>query len=195
MIKCFHSEPCTECTDTKCIFNRLKNDETLELQGMRKATEKERKSTKNYIDSISKPTGITFDDLMLIHTQGLDEGIRCAICKNHNANDWGCDGGCVVDDEMYKKVMDVIDKALEQTELNSSYNSVNTELETPKPRWIPVTECQPNETGIYIATVKYGDKYAVGQRYYHGQYVGWEDSCVIAWMLFPEPYKEEENGI
>ena len=64
---------------------------------------------------------------------------------------------------------------------------------TPKARWIPVTEYQPNETGTYIATVKYGDKYAVGQRYYHGQYVGWEDSCVIAWMPFPEPYKAESE--
>ena len=60
-------------------------------------------------------------------------------------------------------------------------------------RWIPVSE-EPKEQGSYITTIKYGDKYAVGQRYYHGKYVGWEDSCVIAWMPLPQPYKAESEG-
>ena len=59
--------------------------------------------------------------------------------------------------------------------------------------WIPVSE-EPKEQGSYITTIKYGDKYAVGQRYYHGKYVGWEDSCVIAYMPLPEPYKAESEG-
>lgn len=63
---------------------------------------------------------------------------------------------------------------------------------TPKARWIPVSE-EPKETGSYITTIKYGDKYAVGQRYYHGKYIGWEDSCVIAYMPLPQPYKESED--
>lgn len=61
--------------------------------------------------------------------------------------------------------------------------------ETYQQKWIPVSE-EPKEQGSYITTIKYGDKYAVGQRYYHGKYVGWEDSCVIAYMPLPEPYKE-----
>ena len=61
------------------------------------------------------------------------------------------------------------------------------------PKWIPVSE-EPKEQGSYITTIKYGDKYAVGQRYYHGKYVGWEDSCVIAYMPLPESYKEDDNG-
>ena len=65
--------------------------------------------------------------------------------------------------------------------------------ETYQQRWIPVSE-EPKEQGSYITTIKYGDKYAVGQRYYHGKYVGWEDSCVIAYMPLPEPYKEDSNG-
>lgn len=59
-------------------------------------------------------------------------------------------------------------------------------------RWIPVSE-EPKEQGSYITTIKYGDKYAVGQRYYHGKYVGWEDSCVIAYMPLPQPYKVESE--
>ncbi len=50
-------------------------------------------------------------DLRLIHTQGLDEGIRCAMCTNALANYRGCDGGCIVNEEMYKNVLNVIEKA------------------------------------------------------------------------------------
>lgn len=48
------------------------------------------------------------EDVMEIHTQGLDEGIRCAMCTNSMKSDSGCDGGCRVDEDMYKKVMDTI---------------------------------------------------------------------------------------
>ena len=49
------------------------------------------------------------NDLALIHTEGLDEGIRCAMCTNSMKSDRGCDGSCAVNDAMYKKVMDVIE--------------------------------------------------------------------------------------
>lgn len=49
------------------------------------------------------------NDLVAIHTEGLDEGIRCAMCTNSMANDLGCDGECVVNKSMYEKVMDVIE--------------------------------------------------------------------------------------
>jgi hypothetical protein len=61
-----------------------------------------------------------------------------------------------------------------------------------KQHWTSVSE-EPKEQGTYITTIKYGDKYAVGQRYYHGKYVGWEDSCVIAYMPLPQPYKAESK--
>ena len=51
-------------------------------------------------------------DVKLIHTQGLDEGIRCAMCTNLMANHRGCDGACVVNEIMYKKVLDVIRKQI-----------------------------------------------------------------------------------
>jgi len=43
-----------------------------------------------------------------LYAQGLDEGIRCAMCTNSMANDRGCDGGCVVDTAMYERVLKVI---------------------------------------------------------------------------------------
>jgi hypothetical protein len=52
------------------------------------------------------------DDVMAIHTQGLAEGIRCAMCTNSMKSDRGCDGGCVVDEDMYKKVMDTINNQM-----------------------------------------------------------------------------------
>lgn len=41
---------------------------------------------------------------------GLDEGIRCAMCTNHMKSDRGCDGNCIVNEDMYHKVMDTIYK-------------------------------------------------------------------------------------
>ena len=52
------------------------------------------------------------DDVMAIHTQGLAEGIRCAMCTNTMKSDRGCDGGCVVDEDMYKKVMETINNQM-----------------------------------------------------------------------------------
>ncbi len=63
-----------------------------------------------------------------------------------------------------------------------------------RPMWIPVSERLPEEVGTYMTTVDY-EKYgiAVGQRYYHGKGLGWEDDCVIAWMPLPEPYRTESE--
>lgn len=51
-----------------------------------------------------------WDDSISIHSEGLEEGIRCAMCTNPIHNDRGCDGGCRYDEDMYKKVLDVIDR-------------------------------------------------------------------------------------
>ena len=60
------------------------------------------------------PTGSTTkNDLALIHTWGLDEEIRCIMCTNHMKSDRGCDGGCVVNKDMYKAVMDAIEKRIQ----------------------------------------------------------------------------------
>lgn len=48
-------------------------------------------------------------DLIIIHTTGLEESIRCALCKNPMKTDRGCDGLCSVDENDVQKVLDVID--------------------------------------------------------------------------------------
>lgn len=67
-----------------------------------------------------------------IYTDGLDEGIRCAMCTNTMKSDRGCDGGCVVNNAMYKRVMDVISKAIVQ-EVAKEYGN----------GWIPVEQKLP----------------------------------------------------
>ena len=65
------------------------------------------------------PTGSTTkNDLALIHTWGLDEEIRCIMCTNHMKSDRGCDGSCVVNKDMYKAVMDAIEKRIQSTTKN-----------------------------------------------------------------------------
>ena len=51
-----------------------------------------------------------FYDTISIHTNGLEEGIRCAVCTNHIKSDTGCDGGCCVDENLVKRICDVIHK-------------------------------------------------------------------------------------
>lgn len=46
--------------------------------------------------------------------QHIDLAIRCAMCTNIMANDQGCDGGCRINESMYKAVLDIIDKEIEQ---------------------------------------------------------------------------------
>ena len=69
----------------------------------------------------------TNNDLALIHTEGLDEEIRCAMCTNYMKSDRGCDGSCVVDKDMYKAVMDAIEKRIQPTTKN--YSEVSSELD------------------------------------------------------------------
>ena len=48
------------CEEALDMIKALKQQS---CEDMRDATEEERKSTKDYIDSISKPTGLQFDDV------------------------------------------------------------------------------------------------------------------------------------
>lgn len=47
---------------------------------------------------------------LAIDTDGLDEEIRCEMCRNPMCNDRGCDGNCKYDEELYKKIIQAIDK-------------------------------------------------------------------------------------
>ena len=61
----------------------------------------------------------TKNDLALIHTEGLDEEIRCTMCTNYMKSNRGCDGSCVVNKDMYKAVMDAIEKRIQPTTNNN----------------------------------------------------------------------------
>jgi hypothetical protein len=63
-------------------------------------------------------TGSNTNNLALIHTEGLDEEIRCTMCTNYMKSDRGCDGSCVVNKDMYKAVIDAIEKRILPTTKN-----------------------------------------------------------------------------
>lgn len=64
------------------------------------------------IQALEQETCQETSDTILIHTQGLEEGIRCAMCTNPIKSDRGCDGGCSVNETIYKKVIEVIDNQI-----------------------------------------------------------------------------------
>lgn len=75
---CIHSEEqdglnCYECV--KGMSDKFEVQPT----GMRDATEEERKSVKDYVDSVSKPTGVNFNELLR----------DCGTCKHNTAIDCG----------------------------------------------------------------------------------------------------------
>ena len=101
-----------EYPDIEYIYNVTKK-QLLEIIDKYKA-ESEKNPNKSEI-----PTGsATKNDLALIHTEGLDEEIRCAMCTNSMKSDRGCDGSCVVNKDMYKAVMDAIEKRIQPTNKN-----------------------------------------------------------------------------
>lgn len=87
---------------TKFLYSIADNIGTT---GIEDFTCKDGEKMREIIKALEQPTS---DDVMAIHTQGLAEGIRCAMCTNSMKSDKGCDGGCVVDNKMYKKVMETI---------------------------------------------------------------------------------------
>ena len=140
------------------------------------------------LPSVTPQEPTTKNDLALIHTEGLDEGIRCAMCTNSMKNDRGCDGSCVVDNAMYKKVMDVIES-----------NIANMPTVTPQePRWIPVSERLPEsdeEYHTFLVTDNKG-KVTLSEFYLSisDRKPYWSGMIdVVAWMPLPKPYEPQES--
>ena len=48
------------------------------------------------------------ENILMINTQGLSEDIWCAMCTNTFEGNNNCDGKCIVDEDMYKKIMNAI---------------------------------------------------------------------------------------
>ena len=47
-----------------------------------------------------------------IDTEGLDEEIRCEMCRNPMHTDRGCDGHCKYDEKLYERIMKILDKRI-----------------------------------------------------------------------------------
>ena len=74
----------------------------------------------------------------------------------------------------------------------------------PEQRWIPVTERLPEETGLYLISIKTKGVEALEEIYPNGLvYVSAYDAVIMhwgyggenvqAWQPLPEPYQEEES--
>lgn len=47
-----------------------------------------------------------------IDTDGLDEEIRCEMCKNPMHTSKGCDGNCEYDERLYERIMQILGKMI-----------------------------------------------------------------------------------
>ena len=74
------------------------------------------KNELNRVKDELDPT--TKNGLALIHIEGLAEEIRCTMCTNYMKSDRGCDGSCVVNNDMYEAVMDAIEERIQPTTKN-----------------------------------------------------------------------------
>ena len=125
------------------------------------------------------------EDVMAIHTQGLDECIRCAMCTNSMKSNRGCDGGCVVNEGMYKEVMNTIKK------------HIVPPVTPTRKEWIPVSERLPEKGEVVLCTNSSNDLFEAyawddcGETKWSSN--GCFDVPVIAWMQLPEPYGDDEE--
>ena len=120
-----------------------------------------------------------------------------------------CEDGYVGFDNEDNEALDLAIKALEQTELNPSYNSVKTELE--QTMWIPVSERLPNAYEFVNCTchslIDDREDWVIETVYIpqpsDSPYSDWGnipmlnsgDCKVVAWMHrdIPEPYIAESE--
>ena len=79
----------------------------------------------------------------------------------------------------FNELCEIIIKALEQ-----------------EPRWIPVSERLPEETGTYLVTLEYKEHgTGITTLWFHGSF-GWDlrvADVVVAWMPLPKPYEPKES--
>ena len=47
-----------------------------------------------------------------INTEGLDEQLRCEMCRNPMHTDRGCDGNCKYDEKLYERIMQILDERI-----------------------------------------------------------------------------------
>ena len=55
-------------------------------------------------------------------TSDLIEEIRCAMCRNQMKTDRGCDGNCRVDENLYKAIIQILEKHLPSAQPEQHYD-------------------------------------------------------------------------
>lgn len=117
----------------------MKNDEaikhltSLRIHSQNRRLDKDIEALDKAIEVLEQqPCGdcISRNDKRTIHTDGLEEGIRCAMCTNPMANDRGCDGGCVVNESMYQNVLNVIKKQILEQQSCEDWHDVPSDKMT-----------------------------------------------------------------
>lgn len=51
-------------------------------------------------------------EICLIDAEGLDEEIRCEMCRNPMRSNTGCDGGCTYDEKLYEKIVRLLNERI-----------------------------------------------------------------------------------
>lgn len=74
------------------------------LQAQEAKNSNESSKTQKALDTISRQAAID--------TDGLDEEIRCEMCKNPMHTDRGCDGNCKYDEKLYEKIIQILNKRI-----------------------------------------------------------------------------------
>ena len=68
----------------------------------------------------------------LIDVVGLDEEIRCEMCRNPMHTNRGCDGHCKYDEKLYERIIQILDKRITP--------SPSAEPERKTGKWIYITD-------------------------------------------------------
>ena len=88
------------------------------------------------------------DDLIsrqaAIDTDGLDEEIRCEMCKNPMHTSKGCDGNCEYDERLYERIMQILGKRIKP-------------LPSAHPEIIRCKDCKHKPTGTDRDSYKFPD--------------------------------------
>ena len=145
------------------------------------------------------------DRYAAIDVVGIDEEIRCEMCRNPMHTDRGCDGGCTYDEKLYKRIMQILDERIKPLPPAQ-----------PEQWWIPCSERLPeikqhvllscygrviygrmiSEDGnsgypVFEICDSVGEKRPIVlETTVHSEFT---TSRIIAWMPLPEPYKGGEQ--
>ena len=143
-----------------------------------------------------------------IDTEGLDEQIRCEMCRNPMHTDRGCDGNCKYDEKLYERIMQILDERIkplpsaqpEQRWIPFKTRPLTKEEKEEHPEWDGILDCKLPDDGQRILvnvsvrgheSVQYDEFYTDDGSYLDSGYeIGTE---ATAWMPLPEPYREERT--